>query len=234
MSASANPDIVDDGLVLCLDAGDGKSYSGSGETWTDRSGNGNNGTLTNGPTFSSDNNGLIQLDGANDNIRTLWGANHNPYNNPITVSCWFKMDSLTENMLVLSTGQQTRGNGVFDQRFYFGINTTISEKLGWGIRSSLWGSSQITGITANTSDWFHVALVINSSNAYCYINNVLRDTKAVNSTYVLNDELWVGSHDSNTELPFHGKISNVMVYEKDLSEAERTQNYNATKSRFGL
>ena len=233
MATSYSPKIITDGLVLCLDAGDRKSYSGSGTTWTDRSGNGNNGTLTNGPTFSSDNNGLIQLDGTNDNIRTLWGANHNPYNNPITVSCWFKIDGLTKNMIILSTGQ-ARGNSDQNQRLYFGINTTLSEKFGWGIRSSAWGSSQITGITANTSDWFHVALVINSSNAYCYINNVLRDTKLVNSTYVLNDELWVGTHNFDTDYEFHGKISNVMVYEKDLSEAERTQNYNATKGRFGL
>ena len=233
MATSYSPKIITDGLVLCLDAGDRKSYSGSGATWTDRSGNGNNGTLTNGPTFSSDNNGLIQLDGTNDNIRTLWGANHNPYNNPITVSCWFKIDGLTKSMIILSTGQ-SRGNTDQNQRLYFGINTTLSEKFGWGIRSSPWGSSQITGITANTSDWFHVALVINSSNAYCYVNNVLRHTKAVNSTYVLNDELWVGTHNNDTDYEFHGKISNVMVYEKDLSEAERTQNYNATKGRFGL
>ena len=233
MATSYSPKIITDGLVLCLDAGDRKSYSGSGTTWTDRSGNENNGTLTNGPTFSSDNNGLIQLDGTNDNIRTLWGANHNPYNNPITVSCWFKIDGLTKSMIILSTGQ-ARGNNDQNQRLYFGINTELSEKFGWGIRSSLWGSSQITGITANTSDWFHVALVINSSNAYCYINNVLRDTKLVNSTYVLNDELWVGTHDNDTDFEFHGKIANVMVYEKDLSEAERTQNYNATKGRFGL
>jgi hypothetical protein len=231
MALSHSPKIVTDGLVLCLDAGDGKSYGGSGTTWTDRSGNENNGTLTNGPTFSSDNNGLIQLDGTNDNIRTLWGANHNPYNNPITVSCWFKIDGLTKSMMILSTGQ-ARGNNDQNQRLYFGINTALSEKFGWGIRSSTWGSNQITGISANTSDWFHVALVINSSNAYCYINNVLRDTKLVNSTYVLNDELWVGTHNNDTDYEFHGKIANVMVYEKDLSEAERTQNYNATKGRF--
>jgi len=233
MSAHANPKIVTDGLVLCLEAGDGKSYSGSGTTWTDRSGNGNHGTLTNGPTFSSDNNGLIQLDGTNDNIRTLWGANHNPYNNPITVSCWFKIDSITKNMMILSTGQY-RGNANGNQRLYFGIDTGISEKFGWGIYADAWGNNEISGITANTSDWFNVTIVVNNTNAYCYINNVLRDTKSVDSSYVLNDELWVGTHDSDTDFELHAKISNVMVYEKDLSEAERTQNFNVTKSRFGL
>ena len=54
MATSYSPKIITDGLVLCLDAGDGKSYSGSGTAWTDRSGNDNHGTLVNGPTFNSD------------------------------------------------------------------------------------------------------------------------------------------------------------------------------------
>jgi hypothetical protein len=51
MSLIHSPRIVTDGLVLCLDAGNPKSYTGSGTTWTDLSGNGNNGTLTNSPTY---------------------------------------------------------------------------------------------------------------------------------------------------------------------------------------
>ena len=66
MALSHSPKIVTDGLVLCLDAGDRKSYSGSGTTWTDRSGEGNNGTLVNGPTFDSGNGGSIYFDGGND------------------------------------------------------------------------------------------------------------------------------------------------------------------------
>ena len=68
MSLNHSPKIVTDGLVLCLDAASRKSYPGSGTTWFDRSGNGNNGTLTNGPTFSSDNGGSIVFDGTNDYV----------------------------------------------------------------------------------------------------------------------------------------------------------------------
>ena len=63
MAASSGPDIVDSGLVLALDAADRNSYPGSGTTWTDLSGRGNNGTLTNGPTYSSVNGGSIVLMG---------------------------------------------------------------------------------------------------------------------------------------------------------------------------
>ena len=70
MGVAYNPNIVTDGLVLCLDAANKRSYPGTGTTWTDRSANGNNGTLTNGPTFDSANGGSIVFDGTNDYVTT--------------------------------------------------------------------------------------------------------------------------------------------------------------------
>ena len=68
MSLSRGPKIVTNGLVLYLDAANKKSYPGSGTTWTDLSGNNNTGTLTNGPTFDSNNGGSIVFDGTNDYV----------------------------------------------------------------------------------------------------------------------------------------------------------------------
>ena len=65
--------IVTDGLVLCLDAANPKSYPGSGTTWTDLSGNGNNGTLVNGVGYNSDNGGSLSFDGVNDYVsKSSW------------------------------------------------------------------------------------------------------------------------------------------------------------------
>ena len=69
MGVAYNSKIVTDGLVLCLDAGNSKSYPGTGTTWTDLSGRGNTGTLTNGPTYSSANGGSIVFDGSNDFVQ---------------------------------------------------------------------------------------------------------------------------------------------------------------------
>ena len=74
MTTSYSPLIVTDGLVMYLDAANPKSYPGTGTTWTDISRNNNNGTLTNGPTFSSANLGSIVFDGSNDAIQ----LNHRP------------------------------------------------------------------------------------------------------------------------------------------------------------
>ncbi len=60
--------IVKDGLVLLLDAAKKDSYPGSGTLWRDVSGNGNNGTLTNGPIFNSNNGGSVVFDGSNDYV----------------------------------------------------------------------------------------------------------------------------------------------------------------------
>ena len=91
MGVAYNSRIVTDGLALCLDAANSKSYPGSGSTWTDLSGNGNNATLTNGPTYSSANGGSIVFDGVNDYVaptgltNALWQGNW-------TVSFWVNFD----------------------------------------------------------------------------------------------------------------------------------------------
>ena len=68
MASFAGPNLNTDKLILCLDAANTNSYPGSGTTWTDMSGKENDGTLTNGPTFSSDDMGSIVFDGSNDYV----------------------------------------------------------------------------------------------------------------------------------------------------------------------
>ena len=91
MATNYNPSIVSDGLVLCLDAANTKSYTGSGTTWTDISGEGYDATLTNGPTFNSDYGGNIVFDG-NTNGEEITGVHNSELNlrNDLTVECWFR------------------------------------------------------------------------------------------------------------------------------------------------
>ena len=66
MGSAAGPNLVTDNLILYLDAANTNSYSNSGTTWNDLSGNGYDATLTNGPTYNSDNGGYFIFDGTND------------------------------------------------------------------------------------------------------------------------------------------------------------------------
>ena len=68
MATLYSPKIVTNGLVLCLDAGNNKSYPGSGTTWNDLSGNNNTGSLVNGPTFTGSFGGSVAFDGVNDYV----------------------------------------------------------------------------------------------------------------------------------------------------------------------
>jgi len=93
MGVSYNPKIVKDGLVLYLDAGNTKSYPGSGTTWTDLSGNGNNGTL-NGPSYNSNLLGTFVLDGVDDyaTLPTITLTN-------FTIQIWCKITGSNLNMI---------------------------------------------------------------------------------------------------------------------------------------
>jgi hypothetical protein len=92
MAFNYSPRIVTDGLVLYLDAANPRSYPGSGTTWSDLSRGGNNGVLTNGPTFNSANNGSIVFDGTNDFIQC---SNRTTINLGLTIETVIKTTSST-------------------------------------------------------------------------------------------------------------------------------------------
>jgi len=89
--------LVTDGLVLNLDAAKLDSYPGSGTTWRDISGNNNNGTLTNGPTFSGiGKQAAIVFDGTDDYVTT-------PYTNPpapFTFVNWVKPSAVNSTRVM--------------------------------------------------------------------------------------------------------------------------------------
>jgi hypothetical protein len=84
----ATEKIIQDGLVLNLDAGASSSYPGSGTTWTDLSGNGNNGTLENGVGYTSSNGGSLTFDGGDD--YNSFGTSLGNGWSQISVNCWVR------------------------------------------------------------------------------------------------------------------------------------------------
>jgi hypothetical protein len=215
------PNIVTDGLVFAIDAGSKKSYPGSG-TMVYGLSSGNNGTLVNGTTISTTNNGVFNLDGSNDYISTTYGKDINPYNNPLSVSVWVKVTTI-KNSMFISTGQG-RGNSDSNQRLYISI---YNGNWDWGIRGSSWSGGNI----AADNNWNFVTIVIDNVNARFYLNKNQIYTKSVNSTYILNDSFLFGVHDI-TSYAFDGELSNISIYNRALTLQEIQQNYNALKSRF--
>ena len=93
MGLAHSPRIVTDNLIQCFDAGNVKSYPGSGSTWTDLSPRAVDGTIYNSPTFSSNNNGLFVFDGSNDKVSIPDSTDFEFGSGDFTVEAWVKQSN---------------------------------------------------------------------------------------------------------------------------------------------
>ena len=168
MSTRYNARIVSDKLMLHLDAANTKSYIGSGTSWVDISGKGNNGTLTNGPTFSSDNLGSIVFDGSNDHV-ILNSSFQVSTSVTYSFEAWiYKTATTTNNAAMLISGGfggDQDGMIVASEEFSTAGNLRITVNNGTctavyynGVSQPLRGDSQGTDASYNLNEWMHIAV----------------------------------------------------------------------------
>ena len=225
--------IVTDGLVLNLDAGYVPSYPTSGTTWYDLSGNGNDGTLINGPIYSG---GSIVFDGVNDYVDC--GNPSNASNAQVTVTFWYNPLTLMNRTYGSIINGRTPGG-----RFcLFWINdTTLSTQYrddsGLSLANGgVWIRSQTsTGVISVTNQWYFIQITGNETTGEWRVGvNLNVSTTDFSSQYVDPDaNRWLLGRGAYS-LYDHSKIANFKVYNKILSQSEILQNYNAQKGRFGL
>jgi hypothetical protein len=230
MGISGGPDIIQDGLVLVLDAADRNSYPGSGTTWRDVSGNNITGTLTNGPTFNSANGGSIFTDGTDDWISTPYsGSAADSY----TFSAWFNNNNYSEAKFILGRGRDGAGNG---WSLYLAITTTGTAQAGVvPTVPSVVGLGTTGTIVQSLNTWYYITGVWTAgSSIQCYVNGVLDGTVSTSGTSLRTSTngWWIGS--VSTSLFTSGYNAVAQVYNRALSATEILQNYNAQKSRFNL
>ena len=233
MGLQHSPRIVTDGLVLCLDAADKNSYTGSGTTWTDLSGQGNNGTLTNmsATPFDSGNGGSLVFDGVNDYVSF---SSFN-FGNELTVFCFVRPESVNTISTIFanaSGGSSTNGIRLFLNHF-----VTNSRRLTIEVGNGTGGSalaSQNNIITYDT--WNQVAFTLSKTTALgtVYHNGLSVGSGTLGVTnYNSNAAFRFGLFTDN-QFPYKGRLSNYLLYNRALTATEIQQNYNATKTRFGL
>jgi hypothetical protein len=216
------PQIVTSGLVMHLDAANTKSYPGTGSTWYDRSGNVNNGTLVNGPSFSSTNRGSLLFNGTNNYVDI--GVKPSLLPQALTVSVWFKIgSSLAFSIIVRS---RTYGWGISV------AGTTLSSML----YTSLSNQINSTGSTISLNVYNHVSITYTNSTFCMYLNGVqvYTTTSPTNSIYYVNGYIAIGRDADASASYFTGNIANVQIYNRALSATEVLKNFNATRSRFGI
>lgn len=220
MGLGHSPSVVTSGLVLALDAGNTKSYPGSGATWTDLSGNNNTGTLTNGPTYSSSNGGALVFDGTDDYATV--SNNISPGTGDFAVSVFvYKTDTVTNRYVwdFGSNGGTLSGGTSITPGFRY-YNPTVGTVLG-------------SAHTVNT--WYNIVISRISGITYFYSNgslvNSAADTGNIGSW---GTTLNIGRYGGGGYIHL-GSISNLFVYKGiGLTAAQVLQNFNALRGRFGL
>jgi len=225
--------IVTDGLVLNLDAGFLPSYPTTASTWYDLSGNTNNGTLTNGPTFNSDNSGSIVFDGTNDYVQVTSPFGDIDWSSRAwSFSAWMKLDALGDRGLV-NLNSSNSSHYIVTNVFY-----SDGKSYWYFIKNSVPTQTNFTQTTGNFSinEIFHFTMTYNGSglsngNINFYKNGTLLTTTGGGGAGVANES---GLQIGGRYYPLDGNIYNFIMYNRVLSQTEVTQNYNAQKSRFGL
>jgi hypothetical protein len=226
MATNYNPRTVTDGLVLCLDAANTKSYPGSGTTWTDLSGNGNIGELVNSPTYNSSNLGYFQFV-SNDYARI-------PNNTALdtqtpTVEVWVKTNATSQNGFWFEKGTVNTQYSLFQA----GSVILWRQRLTSGTLTNL---STTTANFINTSNWYQVVGTFVSGSRRLYINGIQVNSDTQSGTIATNSggmSIGVyGGFNGARGYYYNGNLSLCRIYNRALSAAEIQQNFNATKSRF--
>jgi hypothetical protein len=220
---NGGPSTVLSGLGLYLDAANTKSYISGSLVWNDLSGNDRTGTLTNGPTFSATDGGSIVFDGTNDFIQCLGSLTVTA----ATFLCWIKRsgDQGTYDGILYSRGSNVTGMG-----FY------TSNQLGYTWNNAINTYTWNSGLTIPNLTWCMVALSVTSTAATAYLgqtNGITTATNTVSHASSLLDDIKLAQDDTGGRF-FNGSIAIAQIYNRALSATEITQNFNATKTRFGL
>jgi hypothetical protein len=219
LATNYNPRIVTDGLVLCLDAGNLKSYPGSGTTWTDLSGNGRNATVNGSPTFT---NGYFDITGDSTYI-SLSNSGLVPRTNDFTYSTWINFDA-TDNVDTIFE------NGSWTDTLLFRYQTnSVAVYAEGALRGTFsW--------TASAGVWYNVVFKRESGTCSMYINNILTGTPFTMTTDInlANTNLFLMRSQHAVNQFLNGKIATFSIYNKALTASEVQQNFNATRSRFGI
>ena len=216
MGIQYNPRIVTDGLVLALDAGNTKSYPGSGTAWRDLSGNGNTGTLQNSPTYSSANGGFFTFNGTNNYVSM--GTYTQPAYTTTTSFSWNVWVYPVSNIDAPIMGNRGGAELIFTK-----LTTNNFEYY----PTNLGGAMPL-------NVWQNICVIKNQTNLYYYRNSSLiasttsLTTKSSTSFFVGGDPGATPNEWSNS------RIAQVSVYNRALSATEVSQNFNALRGRYRI
>ena len=220
MALAYNPTIVSNGLVVAYDPANPKCYPGSGVTFYDLSGNGNHGTLTNGPTISNNLAKYTVFDGSNDYIVSSNNTNITG-TNPRTIMAWAWMGNVSSS--VIARIGASLENQAYEMQVW-------SSKLIMHRYAGAPAHVESTS-TVKLNRWYHFAISYDGSNVKFYIDGTYDGASSM-SLNTANAPLYVGYPVWGGNGHMNGNVSQTLLYNRELSASEINQNYNATKGRY--
>lgn len=232
MAVTGGPDpIVSDELILALDAGNKRSYPGSGTTWFDMSGNGNDATMTNAVWTDDGPNSYWLFDGTSDYgiISSLNGFTNTTN---VTVFCIFR-SSMTSNGSLLGFGtEQTNTNDIYTwtTNSRHGLNTWNSDS--WGIQNDIAANS-----TADIAATYQFKFGGSNKEGFNMFINGQEKTETQTTGTTLDrtrsTRFGIGCNGWNTSSQtWIGRIYYIAVYNNSVTTAKALQNYNSLKARY--
>jgi hypothetical protein len=239
--------LVTDGLILNLDSTDSSSYSGTGTAWADISAEGNDFSLVNGPTFSTDNGGTIVTDGTNDYIQSDAGITE--VNAAMSAFAYVKITNLTAHN---SGGLYL--TWVFNKRpttstshWQIAMATSHSDWTANGYMSptvDLWnGATTAVGTVdgnllgtrpeIRNDEWHYIGFTTDGTSGgdiNLYMDGILYGTNTLSANRGIVSKKVRGAMDGwGTSFGLVGSNRNYHIYNKKLTTEEVLQNYNAIK-----
>jgi hypothetical protein len=246
MGVVGGPDpIVTDSLLFAVDPANNVSYIGSGTNTNDLRSS-TTGSL-NGTSFISTNGGVFDFDG-NDYIQfqdeNKFEFTNGSSDSAFSVSVWVNFDDLSA-----ARGLVSKDNGNTSREWTLAVFNNSGYRARLFLKGALNGSYQQsidTNSTFSTGVWYHITATysgVGGSDAHdgitFYVNGVAEAEFGVqdNNGYVSMQQgtapLEIGRYSANVGAVYmNGKISQTLIYSKELSATEVLQNYNALKDRF--
>jgi hypothetical protein len=216
MGVKVGPRIIQNGLILDVDAAVPRSYSGTGLTANGLIG-GIGGTLVNGTGFGTTNNGFFIFDGSNDYIN--FGNSAAIQQTSGTISAWAKTSA---------PGGSFRG--IIAKQGAYGLFYADSVLVAYDWAAD---ATRSTGINIVDNTWKNVVLTYQSgvsNGTFIYLNGV----SVLTTTITIQSQVanLFGGAEANAGQYAACQISSFNMYNRALSAQEILQNYNATKGRF--
>ena len=235
MTVNYGASIVTNGLTMMLDAANPLSYPGSGTVFSDLSGNGNTGTLTNSPTYSANNNGYFTFNGSSQYVNIGSSTSLGSLTTALTISSWITISSFP-SAGGLSTIYDTGQSGSSKEQTFFRLDQSIaSVAVGTYDGSTNFQTSYAySNLSLNT--WYNLVAGYTGTAWVLYVNGALVSSTTTTGPVSAGSVITVGVANNSGTLQryWKGNISSVSVYSRSLSAAEIVQNFNAYRGRYGI